>query len=644
MFFEAVYVLFLILSVICAVSVPLAAIARARSGNAPGIVKMIVGVFMAIFLICLPINLLSPDNCGIADIPRILLVTVHEVIQIFVANIDTSYIYEAVSELDSKILRISYSTVGTLLFVLAPMLTFGAVLSFFRNFFDDVGYVLCRRKPLFIFSELNERSLTLAKNIYEKHLRDKVQPMIVFTGVMPEGEDKMSGAKDIHAVLLGKDIVQLDFAAKKKDTEIFLIGDDESENVRKAAIITDRLNSNGKKLNVRVFVFACKESSRYVLDSLRYENLLNMQTLTPNGDNLFKIRRVDTIKQLAWNNVPDMRIMERADDGVISIMIVGMGQQGMEFFKMLMWFCQIDGIKLEINLVDKAHKDENGGIESRIARQCPEIIEKNGAEYDIEIFDGIDPDTDSFEKLLFGGGEKTERLKRTDIIIVSMGDDDLDIETSVYLRQLFDKCSGVGMTDNDTDRTLEQERPDIYSIVYDSKKSGIVSGAEKAEYLINHKEQKYHIRFIGSIDEQFSYDNIFNAEKEAAAFKCHAEWSGAESDVTDKIREKRLLFDRFEFYRLSSLASVLHQEFLNSSGVNDRLKCLTSGNDGEKECENCYKRRKMEHERWEAYMRTEGFTYRKERFDRAKLHNDLTEFDRLSKDEQEKDALMIGRR
>lgn len=625
MFSQTVCTVFLILSALCFAAALCAAFSKTRFKFVSVIVRLIIGTFAALFLLCLPMSFASSPGSGPEDFLRLILFSVHETVQIFVANLDASVIYDSVSGLESGALRVIYSTYGTLLFVFAPFLTFGAVLSFFRNFVDDIRYVFSRRKPLYIFSELNERSVVLAKSVLEDQ---RSRPMIVFCGVSDDSANEfLPDAKDIHAVLLEKEIVHLDLLSKKQDAELFMIGEDESENVRQAAIITGELDKYGKKQNVKIFVFAVKESSRCTLDSLEYDNLLNKDTVSEEGGS-FKLRRINCVRQLAWRTVPMMDVIKKSRGGVVSVMIAGMGSYGSEFFKTLMWFCRIDGLKLEINLFDKAPKGEHGGIESALRRYCPELIEKNGSEYDIMMFDGIDFTTDGFASLLEKRDGVCERLRRTDIAVVCTGDDDLNIETAVYLREIFDRINGICGA-----KSLENELPDIYSVVYDSRKYGSVSGDKKDEYLKNHREQKYHIRFIGSLDEQYSYKNVYSADDEATAFEYHNKWSKTNAEVI----EARLKFDRFEFYRQSSLASAIHHNYLKKSGIYEKMPCLNGGNDDKCECKNCARRKIAEHARWAAYMRAEGYSYRSERFDRAKLHNDLTDWGELSSDERSKD-------
>ena len=55
------------------------------------------------------------------------------------------------------------------------------------------------------------------------------------------------------------------------------------------------------------------------------------------------------------------------------------------------------------------------------------------------------------------------------------------------------------------------------------------------------------------------------------------------------------------------------------------------------ECELCAKRKRIEHMRWNAYMRSLGYVMNETRADRAKTHNDLRAWSELPSDERQKD-------
>ncbi len=145
--------------------------------------------------------------------------------------------------------------------------------------------------------------------------------------------------------------------------------------------------------------------------------------------------------------------------------------------------------------------------------------------YDIRCYDGIDFSNDSFEKL-WDDPNTCERLQRTSLVLVALGDDDINIETAVYLRSLFDRKNNIVITradteiDEETGRAkigIDDECPIIFSIVYDGIKSGSVANGNN-EFLKNYKGIPYHIHFIGSIAQQYDYDNIYDFDLEKKHF------------------------------------------------------------------------------------------------------------------------------
>ena len=48
----------------------------------------------------------------------------------------------------------------------------------------------------------------------------------------------------------------------------------------------------------------------------------------------------------------------------------------------------------------------------------------------------------------------------------------------------------------------------------------------------------------------------------------------------------------------------------------------------------------LEHRRWAAYTRSEGYTYAPTRNDLAKVHHDLVLYDELSEEEKDKDRIV----
>lgn len=679
------FLIFSIISLASAlVSLVVSLAARRRGRSARRILSPMqlftIGIFIAIFIAFLPIYFTHYSFGDGHLYLRPVLLAFHNSLRTFILDGDFDIIVNATLGLHQA-LRIAYCVYMAVLYVVAPILTFSNILSLFENIKGELAYRFRRSAPCYILSELNAKSLALARNIRQRSIDEGTNAIIVFADVYEDSEEEdyelIIEARDINAICLRKDASHLNIISRTGPVELFLIGEDESENVSQALRITNELDSRNKKHNVKIFVFSQSASSAYIIDSARYDNLLAHAGENDYDDSTFKLRRVNEVQQLVWKTVPQMKVYDIADrhDKRLSVLLVGFGKYGFEFFKTLVWYCQFEGYTLEINIIDS--KLGNGMFkscaESTINRHCPELLEKNRctvdgeSHYDIEIYPGVDVSRNDLSELVFYSGDDperiaaSERLRRTNLAIVALGNDDLNIEVSVYLRSLFDRVCGTKASKK---TTAADEPVEIYSVVYDDQKSGILHGSDDAGFLVNHKSVPYHINFIGALSERFEYDNIYDRKLEAMAYHQHSGWTeiderihkewlaaGKTEDLAgvdcwyyefENTKEAkaaaRQQYEKYEYYRLSSMAKELAvMERASSKTLSEAIRCTQEGLQT-CECENCIRRKKSEHMRWNAYTRVVGYSFSKTgRADRAKLHDDLRPWHELSNLEKQKD-------
>lgn len=647
-----------------------------------------LGIFLAVAFMFIPYYFKQysfGDGCTVI---RPILLSLHNSLRVFILDGDFDCIPKVIAE-EKTWLQVSYSLYAALLYILAPFLTFSNLLPLFKNMKGELRYRFARKSKHYIMSELNAKSLALAKSIRKKEKKS----VIVFTDVFERNEENaqelLAEAEALDAVFLRRDITHVDISGKEGDVEFFLLGANESENISQAVNITTQLKQadgknryrKKKNCNIKVFLFSKNNSATYIMDSMRYENLLHTANDQYSMDSKFMLRRINEVKQLIWNTVPSMHVFDIAqkNDNTLSVLIVGFGSYGMELFKMLTWYCQFEGYRLQINIVDKLGKEKHGshqaksgkyGVRSLIDRFAPELMRLNRSEiegessYDIEILPPMDMETSYFADLLFYKGEDAEktyyaeRLKGTNLVLVGLGDDDLNIDTAVYLRSLFDRVKGMKAKKN---TTWEDEQVEIYSVVYDDQKSGVLhyDGKSKRNTLTNHAEIPYHIHFIGKMSDQFDYSNIYNPDLEMAARAHHKDWSeirreilqerpeleeetaATESTEGTQPQEKKRIqeeeYEKHEYYRTSSIAKELYLREIAGNSILSNLAvhngCLKTC-----ACEKCMRRKRSEHMRWNAYTRIIGYSYSKDgKNDRAKLHGNLCAWDDLSELEKQMD-------
>lgn len=133
-----------------------------------------------------------------------------------------------------------------------------------------------------------------------------------------------------------------------------------------------------------------------------------------------------------------------------------------------------------------------------------------------------------------------------------------------------------------------------------------------------------------------------NKEKEASQRKkpiSPKDWT-VEVFTADSVLKNVKKYTNYEYFRDSSIARSIHKNMLIDHFCSDFY--LFDPNDKHADievctCPKCTARMKTEHMRWAAYMRAHGYRYSKDRNDRAKLHNDLISWHKLSYPEQFKD-------
>ena len=595
---------FLIISIITLMGSVVSAIVKGKAKYKSGSVLdpskiLFMGVIISSIALFIPIyyETFQASGCGILET---VLISIHNMIRLFIVDGEFEFITSSLAGVPTLVFK-GYTLVFSILFVLAPVLTFGFVLSFFKNVSAYKRYITHYSSDVYIFSELNEKSLALAKSLHNNNSQKR---LFVFTDVFEKEEEQsyelVEEAKELGAICFKKDIITIDFSfhSSKSALSFFAIGENQSENISQALKIIDKLKY---RENTNLYVFSTQVEAEILLANA-FENH-NDKVEKPIS---IKVRRVNEVQSLINRNLYENgfeKIFSSAyqEDGIkkINAVVIGMGQHGTEMTKALSWFCQMDGYAVEINSFDKDKK-----AKEKFLSLCPELMAFSGkmdipgeAKYTISIHSDIDVDTTTFDNII-------ENLPRTTYVFVALGNDEKNISTAVKLRAIFERMKYT---------------PVIQAVVYNSEKKDALTDIK------NFKGTPYNIEFIGDMKSSYSEEVILDSDVEEEALKRHMKW-GDESE-----------FWRYDYNYKSSIASAIHRKMkilCEIPGIEKEPKDRT-----EKELWNL---RILEHCRWNAYMRSEGYCYggtveKSGRNDLAKMHNCLVPFDELPLKEQEKD-------
>ncbi len=549
------------------------------------------GVFVASFLMFLPVQFATAE-ISLPGCWGAFLLTLFNSVKIFASGCEFNIIKDAIQFCPDG-LKVLYQSWAATLFVTAPLFTFSFVLSLFKNISAYFKYLCAFNKDAYVFSELNEKSLALADDIKANN----ENAVIVFTDVFPENKESTyeltERALNLGAVCFKKDILLVDFSRHSinKSVSFFTIGCNETENLNQALKLIE--NYRNRK-DTHIYVFSTKTGSELLLTSVDKGSV--------------KVRRINEVQSLVNRVLYEKGevLFESARDvsdgkKKISAVVVGMGNHGTEMVKALSWFGQMNGYELEIDAFDK-----DPLAKEKFIALAPELMspDYNGvsvegeAQYKIIIHPGTDIESTKFI-------DEVLKIRDTSYVMIALGNDDVNINTAVNLRMYFERM---------------KIHPVIQAIVYNSQQKKALEGIK------NYRGQEYDIEFIGDIESSFTEAVIIDSELEDAALKLHMKWGKEEE------------FWTYEYNYRSSMASAIHMKARKQCGIPGASKKEEDLTDEERAAIEA-----LEHRRWNAYMRSEGYVFsgskdKSSRNDLAKMHHDLVDYSSLSDEEKRKDS------
>lgn len=471
------------------------------------------------------------------------------------------------------------------LFLIAlPFFTVSTLIAILSDLLKGIKFRNFKNKSLYFFSEMNEKSLMIAKYYVNNN------SAVIFTNVENKKDNKTDTFK---AIRISEKITEINLNNYDNNIAIYMISENEERNLNDALEIMNKY----KNKKIKIYVINNTEEAPTILDSANRE-IINKIKLTERKKILTKLGISDKVavdaevekkieEELMKVNLSDKEflnveivneteraifnlldkkpIYEGAINNVISLLIVGCGQVGKEFLKDALWCGMMVDYRFKALVVD-IKADE---IKKNIEAETPELLNN----YDITF---VNADIKSPNAI-----KAIEQVNDINYILVSMESDNKNLNTAIDLRRLFIRYF---------------ERKPIINIWIENEYK-----KEQVNKLINERETAYDINAFGSIKDMYFDNKIVDSEIEKIGEKIHKAYRGNPVD-----------YYLNEYNKRSSRASGLHVKYklysiLKENYSNDlhrNLKMFEKIHTDELE----EILAKNEHDRWNAYMRTIGYT------------------------------------
>ncbi len=521
------------------------------------------GVAFSAFLFVLPIYRAKGMTEGVGGGLYAVAVSLQHIFRMFVMDGSIGEVTELLASYRVVMAAGSYHGYmlwGSVLYALAPILTFGFLLSFFKNLSSYLHYYRHFGREVHCFSELNEKSLALAKSIGKPHAKGffkakKVR--LVFADIVDRNEETLLAlieeAEELGAILFRKDIVDLWLAPrhpgrvsawryekrlrtiKKNEAphkagryHFYLTEEDETEKLRHISGLMKRYRD---RADVCLYVFSDSVACNSFLTSYNEEN-------GKDGAFALKIIHVDPIRSLIYYDLgkSGLSLFQKANAlrarevREISAVIVGLGKYGMEMLKALLWYCQLPGYRIKITAFD-----EDAGTIDRFRAMCPEIpvnlpLDLPDAEGDMRCTVNIKTgraDDESFRGELY-------KLSDVGFLFVALGNDSQNIAASLRIRTWMEQWGRAPM---------------MKTVVYDSELAGRLGADPCASSEKTTRREKQNIQIIGDLDSFYSYETVIDSKLIGKGLDVHIRWGDTATS-----------FYMNDYNYFSSLASALHRE------------------------------------------------------------------------------------
>lgn len=553
---------------------------------------LMAGTYLAALVLFLPIYSEYFRNSTLPWL-KTALISAHNALRLFVVDGEFDIIQNFTRDREGAVGGL-FAVYASVLYMVAPVLTFSFLLSFFRSVSARLEMAIRYFADIYVFSELNNRSVALAATIRENHPK----AIILFADVFDQGDEQtfelLARARAIRAITTKDDVKLFRFSvhSKKSGLCFFIMGQEERENNDQAIYILQQFR---ERENTRLYLFSDSTESEMLIASA--------------DPGRIRVQRVNVVRSLIYRELYeqgrlffDQAVPDASGERHITALIVGMGRHGTEMMRALSWFCQMPGYTVTVHAFDR---DKNA--RSRFAAQCPELMAErlNGKRIegesfcDIRIHSGVEPGTEEFRAAVTA-------IPNVTYALVSLGQDTQNVEAAALLRSLLEST---------------RQHPRIEAVVRSTGSRRVLANAQ------NFKGQRFDIDWIGDEVSVYDEDAIVHSALEEEALERHRGYGASEES-----------FWRFEYNYRSSMAAAIHRRLRIELGVPGADK-----SSGELTTEERDALELLEHKRWNAYMRSEGYSYsgsrdKSSRNDLARLHNDLVPFMDLTESDKRKDS------
>lgn len=556
-------------------------------------------LFLATYIIYVPVYLSSVDL-----ISGVIGNFIHT-LRVIAIDADFLDFYDLIcAKISNPIFASFYKIILGILHIALPAVSALTAVTVLFRCFSSLRLLAANlnKKPIFIFSEFNEYSAQLAKSL------DDIACDIVFANSEKDSIDTENDTKHPF-IFKDENITEVRIKQKgKKEVYLFCISENEDDSLSYSLKLIEKLREypESRQEHIHIFQFSKFEDYSVYIDSADKGSL--------------DVQCINEYEKLIYNLLNRYPLFKYAKDS-IHLLIHGLSPINMVALKTVCWCGTLSGFSLKISVVGV-------DIQSQIDELKLNVPGLFSGRYDIN-FHNCRSEKEVIDIV-------SDKCPDANYIIVSDNNDNATMNLGLTLRRLYYKLDPEF-----------KNCPPIFCYVKDPAKSNITENLYTAE--TNPKRKiSYDLIPFGSLEEVYTYSELVESEIEKLAKNVHLAYEEIFSDGEIDVKEALKRYNTFEVNKRSNRANALHIRYkLNLLG----LDCVKDDGTAGVNLADYYTNEQIvkmsvaEHDRWMAFLESEGWTvstkddvyaYRKSGISRGrhncpilKMHPYICEYDKL---------------
>ncbi len=537
---------------------------RAYLDKASGSLRVI---FVVLCLSCAVYTVYLPVFLSAYDFVSGLIGNLINVLRVISIDADVMEYYEIIcSGIHNSILANLYMVLLGVLHLAIPIVFALTAITVLFRCFSSIQLFLAskRKKPLFIFSEVNERSLCLAKSLKE------IMCDVVFAN---STIDSLNNERDntLGFIFKEESIAELNLKCKKgKEIYFFCISENEDSSLSYTLQLIEKYSEfkPTEQERIHIFQFAKYDDFSVFIDSAN-KGMLDIQC-------------VNEYEMLLYNLLDKYPLFKYAKDK-IHILLYGLSEVNITALRTIAWCGQLGGFSLKISVVGLNIQRQIDDLKVRV----PGLFTER---YDIVFYDHSS-ENEAINTI-------SENCLDATYVMVSEPTDNETMNRGIILRRLFYRLS-----------PSFDSCPPIFCYIKEASKFNIVKNLATAESNPKRK-MSYDLTPFGSLEEVYTYKNLVDSDLEKLAKNVHLAYEEIFSQGQIDLHEALKRYNIFEVNKRANRANALHIRYkLNLLGLD-----YTDMSEGESVNINEFYTEEYlellsisEHDRWMAFLETEGW-------------------------------------